>query len=244
MSVACVCLPPPLCAGSQHSDGVKQVCPYHLLPGTWHLPASVLRSFDNATIAVCLAGIVDKGCQGRSVPWGSARFWRSTMSSLSHAPPLAGLSRVSWCLAEPCCARRRVVCDAEAQGRMGCLYTSWHFCIPPVRVHGAPRCPRQLLVGLTPTEAACDAVLRRAMEFVPRHPHAIPPATGPGRSAHRGGGRILGTRPASSPPHRPRGNTTGLAPRTRPLWQASPCDAALMLRVAQRGRVEEPHHAG
>src|SRR5215510_15785558 len=39
----------------------------------------------------------------------------------------------SWCLSGPCCSPHRVVYGAEAQGLMGCLYTSWHCCIPSLR---------------------------------------------------------------------------------------------------------------
>src|SRR5437870_922297 len=41
------------------------------------------------------------------------------------------------------------------------------------------RCPLQLLVGLTPTDAACDALLQRTMEFMPRSPRPVPSAIGP-----------------------------------------------------------------
>src|SRR5213596_2954586 len=40
---------------------------------------------------------------------------------------------LSWCLSGPCCSPHRVVYGAEAQGLTGCLYTSWHCCIPSLR---------------------------------------------------------------------------------------------------------------
>jgi len=40
----------------------------------------------------------------------------------------------SWCLSGPCCSPHRVVYGAETQGLMRCLYTSWHCCIPSLRL--------------------------------------------------------------------------------------------------------------
>ena len=108
----------------------------------------------------------------------------------------------------------------------------------------AARCQLQLLVGLPAHRCDLTRVAPTcAMEIVPAHPHAIAPVTGPGSPAHRGGVLVPGTRRAPSPPHGPRGETTGPAPRTRPPWQVSPCGVDLMPRVPQRGEVEEPLHA-
>jgi hypothetical protein len=50
-----------------------------------------------------------------------------------------GLVSPSWRLSGPCYSPRRVVCDAEAQGLIGYLYTRGCFHILPYRFHGAQR---------------------------------------------------------------------------------------------------------
>ena len=80
-----------------------------------------------------------QGMPGAPVPVGLC-----TLQVIHHVIPQPNtpswrLVSSAWCLSGPCCSPRRVVCDAEAQGLMGYLYTPRCYHILPHRFHGAQR---------------------------------------------------------------------------------------------------------
>src|ERR687888_189678 len=97
---------------------------------------------------------------GATVPVGLG-----TLQVMHHVSPQPSttswrLACSSWCLSGPCCSPHRVVYGAEAQGLMGCLYTSWHCCIPSLHftAHGDPG------VGLAQAPQALGDVLALGTE--------------------------------------------------------------------------------
>ena len=64
----------------------------------------------------------------------ACKGYLAKISTFATPGPSWILAFSSWCLSGPCCSPHRVVYGAETQGLMRCLYTSWHCCIPSLRL--------------------------------------------------------------------------------------------------------------
>lgn len=134
--MACCWRPRPLSAASQYPSRVRQV--YLECHGTIHQcsgPYSCLAP----TIWGGISWHLRQGMPGSRFPVGLY-----TLQVIHHIIPQPNtpswrLVSSAWCLSGPCCSPRRVVCDAEAQGLIGYLYTRRCFHILPHRFHGAQR---------------------------------------------------------------------------------------------------------